>query len=103
MCATRCPKVICGSVGLKENLSAGMVSTAPCRFFACRGRISLITVVTGFFFCANAAEPSAQKTSTNAEQRFMKTPPKDLRSKDKPGGQFGATGQGFEIFQRGRR
>ena len=33
MCETRCPKVICGSVGLKENLSAGMVSDRPLQVF----------------------------------------------------------------------
>src|SRR5215470_2531278 len=74
MCATRWPNVICGGVGLKENLSAGMVSTAPCRFLACRGRISLITVVTGFFFCANNAGQRAHRT-THRKQRFIKKPP----------------------------
>src|SRR5579883_2097148 len=71
-CATRWPKVICASVGLKENLSGGMVSTAPCRFLAWRGMISLMTVVTGFLhFCAKASG-SAPRARTKTSAYFTK-------------------------------
>src|SRR5437660_10981928 len=78
MCVTRWPNVICGGVGLKENLSAGMVSTAACRFLACRGSISLITVVTGFFFCASSAGQSAHN-NRHTQKCFMEKASRNMQ------------------------
>src|SRR5260370_25424813 len=47
MCVTRWPKLICSAVGLKPNLSLGMASIAPRRFFCDRGQSIRTEVASG--------------------------------------------------------
>src|SRR6267154_1209072 len=47
MCVTRWPKLICSAVGLNANLSPGMASIAPRRFFCDRGQSIRTEVASG--------------------------------------------------------